>query len=183
MTILWYFSYCTFESIKADSGTVSDMINAVYQDNPLIFIGTTFLEKLVSHHWAVNEADSCLLMRRVGSKSRHWQWKRNRTSLDVCGGNVWTFQRPQIIGQLETDPEALRVDSRTLAVGSNTRSVRYWKHPPVRVVIYVNTLLPWLFTMRINVIIRVNVATDFVILILLKLWQNGFHFMRSYSSA
>ena len=32
------------------------MINAVYHDNPLIFIGATFREKLVSYHWAVNEA-------------------------------------------------------------------------------------------------------------------------------
>ena len=27
---------------------------------PLIFIGATLREKLISHHWTVNEADSCL---------------------------------------------------------------------------------------------------------------------------
>ena len=31
------------------------MINAVYHDNPLIFIGATFREKLVSHHRTMNE--------------------------------------------------------------------------------------------------------------------------------
>ena len=48
--------------------SVFDVINAVYHDKPLNFIGTTFREKLVFHHRAVNEADSCLLTRRVGSK-------------------------------------------------------------------------------------------------------------------
>ena len=36
--------------IKAVSDTVFDMINAVYHDKPLIFIGARFLEKVVSHH-------------------------------------------------------------------------------------------------------------------------------------
>ena len=49
--------------------TLFDMIKAVYHDMPLIFIGVTFREKLVSHHWAVNEADSCVLMRRASSKT------------------------------------------------------------------------------------------------------------------
>ena len=39
-----------FEFIKAVSDTVLDMINAVYDDKPLIFIGATFREQLVSHH-------------------------------------------------------------------------------------------------------------------------------------
>ena len=43
-----------FAFIKAVSDTVLDMINAVYLDKPLIFIGTTFREKLVSFHQAVN---------------------------------------------------------------------------------------------------------------------------------
>ena len=58
----------TFKSIKAVSDTVFDIINAVYHDKPLMFIGATFQEKLVSHHRTVNEAASCLLVRRVGSK-------------------------------------------------------------------------------------------------------------------
>ena len=52
--------------IKAASDTVFDMINAVYHDKPLILIFMIFLkfwEKIVSHHRAVNEAVSCLLMR------------------------------------------------------------------------------------------------------------------------
>ena len=40
--------------IKAVSDTVLDIINAVYCDLPLIFIGATFREKLVSHLHAVN---------------------------------------------------------------------------------------------------------------------------------
>ena len=36
------------------------MINVAYYDKPLILIGVTLREKLVSHHGAVNEADSCL---------------------------------------------------------------------------------------------------------------------------
>ena len=39
-----------FMFIKAVSDTVFDMINSVYHDKPLIFIGATFREKLVSHH-------------------------------------------------------------------------------------------------------------------------------------
>ena len=57
------------EFIKAVSETVFDMINAAYHDKPLIFIGATFREKLVSHHRAVNEADSCLYTERAGSKA------------------------------------------------------------------------------------------------------------------
>ena len=56
-----------FEFIKAVSDTVLDMINAAYQDKPSSFIGAMFREKLISHHWAVNEADSCLLMQSLGS--------------------------------------------------------------------------------------------------------------------
>ena len=37
-------------------------------DKPLIFTRATFREKLVSRHRAVNESDSCLLMRSLGSK-------------------------------------------------------------------------------------------------------------------
>ena len=35
----------------------------------MIFIGATFREKLVSHHQAVIEADSCVHTRRAGSKA------------------------------------------------------------------------------------------------------------------
>ena len=60
----------TFEFIKAASDTVFNMINAfiVYHNKPLIFTGAIFREKLVSHHRAVNEADSCLYMRHAGLK-------------------------------------------------------------------------------------------------------------------
>ena len=40
--------------IKAVSGTLFDMINAVFRDKPLILISATFREKLVPHHQAVN---------------------------------------------------------------------------------------------------------------------------------
>ena len=40
--------------IKAVSDTVLDMINAVYHDKPLIFIGATLWEMHVSQHQAVN---------------------------------------------------------------------------------------------------------------------------------
>ena len=43
-----------FELIKAVSDTVLDMMNAVYHDKPLIFIGATFQKKLVYHHRTVN---------------------------------------------------------------------------------------------------------------------------------
>ena len=42
-----------FEFIKAVSDIVFDAINSIYYDKPLIFIRTTFREKLVSHHQAV----------------------------------------------------------------------------------------------------------------------------------
>ena len=90
------FTTETFKFIKAVSDNVGDMMTAVYCDKPLIFIGATFLERLVSHHQAVDEADSCLLMRRVGSKP--WYQQRNRTSLDVCRRKLRNFQRPWIIG-------------------------------------------------------------------------------------
>ena len=62
----------TFKFIKVIYfNTVFDMTNAVYDDKPLIFIKATFGEKLGSHHRAMNEADSCLLMRRAGSKPWH----------------------------------------------------------------------------------------------------------------
>ena len=47
--------------IKAVSDTVLDLINSVYHNKPLMFIRATYRESLVSHHRAVNEADSCLL--------------------------------------------------------------------------------------------------------------------------
>ena len=40
--------------IKAVSDTVFDMINAVYHDKLLTFIGAMFRENLVTHHQAVN---------------------------------------------------------------------------------------------------------------------------------
>ena len=43
-----------FMLIKAASDTVFGMINAVHPDKPWNFNGTTFREKLVSHHRAVN---------------------------------------------------------------------------------------------------------------------------------
>ena len=36
------------------------MVNAVYEDKTLIFIGAMFWEKLFSRHQAVNKADSLL---------------------------------------------------------------------------------------------------------------------------
>ena len=47
------------------------MIDAliVYHDKLLMFIWATFREKLVSHHRAVNEADSCLHTWCAGSKA------------------------------------------------------------------------------------------------------------------
>ena len=56
----------TLKFIKAVSGTVFAMVNAVYHDKPLMLTRATFREKLVSHHQAVNEADSCLLTRSAG---------------------------------------------------------------------------------------------------------------------
>ena len=53
----------TFEFIKDVSDTVFDMINAAYHGKLLMFIRVTFWEKIASQHRAVNEADSCLLMR------------------------------------------------------------------------------------------------------------------------
>ena len=47
------------EFIKAVSDTAFDMINAVYHDKPLMFIGATFREKLASYHLAVNEVLVC----------------------------------------------------------------------------------------------------------------------------
>ena len=55
--------------MKVISDSVLDMINAVYHDKPSIFIGATLQEKLVSHHRAVNEADSNLHTRCAGSKT------------------------------------------------------------------------------------------------------------------
>ena len=58
-----------FKFIKAVSDTVLYMINATCYNKPLIFIGATFQKKLISHHQAVNKADSCLHMRCAGSES------------------------------------------------------------------------------------------------------------------
>ena len=41
-------------SLKSFEDTVLDMINTAYHGKPLIFIGATFRDKLVSHHQAVN---------------------------------------------------------------------------------------------------------------------------------
>ena len=46
--------------MKAVFDTVLDLINAAYHDKPLMFIGATFQEKLVSYKRAVNEDDSCI---------------------------------------------------------------------------------------------------------------------------
>ena len=42
-------------SLSSVSDTVFDMVNAIYHDKLLIFIGAMFREKFVSLHWAVNE--------------------------------------------------------------------------------------------------------------------------------
>ena len=59
----------TFKFIKAVSDTVFYMRYAAYYVKPLISIGATFREKLVSHHQALNGVDSCLLISRAGSKA------------------------------------------------------------------------------------------------------------------
>ena len=41
----------TFKYIKAVSDTVFGIINAIYPDKNLIFIGAPFLEKFVFRHW------------------------------------------------------------------------------------------------------------------------------------
>ena len=50
------------------------LINAVYHDKLLIFIGGMFWAKLVSHHGAVNEVDSCRLLRHAGLKAMAQTW-------------------------------------------------------------------------------------------------------------
>ena len=46
---------------RTGNHTVFETVNAVYHDKPLIFIGATFHEEnLVSHHRAVDGADSYL---------------------------------------------------------------------------------------------------------------------------
>ena len=91
-----------FEFIKAISETVLDMINAVSHDKPLTLTRAVFWEKLVSHRQALNEADSCLLMRRrVGSKPWHYQKKHrflpyiehDQSSLP----DNWSFEKIQNI--------------------------------------------------------------------------------------
>ena len=61
----------TVKFIKAVSDTVTDtvfdMIYAVYHDKPLVFTRATFRKKLVSHHRAMSEADSCPLMRCINN--------------------------------------------------------------------------------------------------------------------
>ena len=49
-----FFTFTHLKFIKAVSDTVFGMINAVYHDKPLIFIGAAFLEKLISHQQTVN---------------------------------------------------------------------------------------------------------------------------------
>ena len=44
----------TFEFIKAVSDTVLDILNGIYHDKPLILIGATCQERLVSHHQSFN---------------------------------------------------------------------------------------------------------------------------------
>ena len=65
--LIFYQGY-SFELIKAVSDTVLDTINAIYHDKPLVLIGAKFREKLVSHHQAVNEVDSCLIYILCGKK-------------------------------------------------------------------------------------------------------------------
>ena len=69
--------------MKAVSDTVLDMINADYHDKPLMFIGATFPEKVVSHHWAENIADllNC---------------KYNYASVDIWERNLWQQFRRKI---------------------------------------------------------------------------------------
>ena len=55
--------------IKAISDSLFVLLTTFIVYHDLIFIGATFREKLVSHHRAVNKADSCLHTRRAGSKA------------------------------------------------------------------------------------------------------------------
>ena len=86
----------TFEFIKAISDTVFDMINAFYPDKPLVFIRATFQKKFVSHHPAVNEADSCLLIHAY----KEWRefevgegWIVCRFSIDEKGDPIFIYLR------------------------------------------------------------------------------------------
>ena len=51
-----------FEFVKVVSDKVLDTTNAVYHDQLLICNRDIFRKKFVSHHRAVNEVDSCLLV-------------------------------------------------------------------------------------------------------------------------
>ena len=55
------FQFKTLQFIKAVSDPLFDMINDAYYDKPLIFIGGSFREKLVTHHQAVNIYTNCWL--------------------------------------------------------------------------------------------------------------------------
>ena len=64
MTIFWFLWGLRFgrssspiigQWMKAVSGTVLNIINSVYHVMPLIFIGATFREKLISHHQTMKE--------------------------------------------------------------------------------------------------------------------------------
>ena len=83
--------------IKVVSDTVFDMINPVYHDKPLIIIRATFQEKLVSHHWAENEAESCLLMRYAGSKVvARTNITYYRTNKEILVTNIYIYYSRQI---------------------------------------------------------------------------------------
>ena len=60
---------------------------------PLIFIGATFWERLVFHHEAVNEADSCLLMRRACSRPK-WCGCLVAWFLGSLGVILWCYSLP-----------------------------------------------------------------------------------------
>ena len=63
-----------------------DAIIDVYRGKPLIFIGATFREKLVSHQQAVNEAESCPMM---GDKHLFYVKYSVRNSLDRIFSNLY----------------------------------------------------------------------------------------------
>ena len=59
----------TFKFIKAVSGTLLGMINATYNDKPLMFIFVR--EKLISHHQAVLQIAANLPIRRFRLQDLH----------------------------------------------------------------------------------------------------------------
>ena len=64
----------------------------VYHDTPLIFIGATFREKLVSHHRAVNQVptyEACQLQTVELAKESHFidRWQTEDVKLPKTAGH------------------------------------------------------------------------------------------------